>query len=253
MTVKVRLFAALRELAGASHVEASGRTAGDVADALSVAYGERFAAIAAVSSFVINGERAERGTPVADGDEVAILPPVSGGAGSRTLWLLRHAKSSWDRPGLDDRERPLAPRGVRAAALMGAFIETEGIRPDLVVCSSALRTRQTLAAILPTLGPELEVSIEPKVYTFDAEELLQRIRSIPADIGSAMLVGHNPACQELALMVSAAGARREELERKFPTGAMVEIDLPLATWTDVGVGTGEILRFVTPRELEARE
>jgi MoaD family protein len=79
MTVNVRLFAALRELAGASRVQAEGRTAGDVADALSAAYGERFASIAAVSSFVVNGDRAERGTPVAEGDEVAILPPVSGG------------------------------------------------------------------------------------------------------------------------------------------------------------------------------
>ncbi len=80
MTVRVRLFAALRELAGSSHVEAVGRTVGDVADALSSAHGERFAAIAAVSSFVVNGERATRTTVVAEGDEVAILPPVSGGA-----------------------------------------------------------------------------------------------------------------------------------------------------------------------------
>jgi MoaD family protein len=79
MTVQVRLFAALRELAGASRVEVAGRTAGEVADALSSTHGERFAAIAAVSSFVVNGERAERTTPVAEGDEVAILPPVSGG------------------------------------------------------------------------------------------------------------------------------------------------------------------------------
>jgi MoaD family protein len=79
MTVNVRLFAALRELAGASRVEAAGRTAGDIADALSAVYGERFGSIAAVSSLVVNGERAERDTPVAAGDEVAILPPVSGG------------------------------------------------------------------------------------------------------------------------------------------------------------------------------
>lgn len=77
--VRVRLFAALRELAGASEVEATGRTAGDLADALAAVHGERFAAIAAVSSFVVNGERAGRDTAVAEGDEVAILPPVSGG------------------------------------------------------------------------------------------------------------------------------------------------------------------------------
>ena len=77
--VRVRLFAALRELAGASEVQVPGRTVGEVVDAIAGAYGERFAGIVAVSSFVVNGERANRATVVADGDEVAILPPVSGG------------------------------------------------------------------------------------------------------------------------------------------------------------------------------
>lgn len=77
--VRVRLFAALREAADASEVEASGNTVGEVVDALSATYGERFAAITAVSSFVVNGERAARATPIAEGDEVALLPPVSGG------------------------------------------------------------------------------------------------------------------------------------------------------------------------------
>jgi MoaD family protein len=79
MTVHVRVFAALREIAGTSRLEATGRTVGEVADALSAEHGERFAQIAAVSTFVVNGERAARDTVVADGDEVAILPPVSGG------------------------------------------------------------------------------------------------------------------------------------------------------------------------------
>jgi MoaD family protein len=79
MTIQVRVFAALRELAGTSRLEASGRTVGEVTDGLSAAQGERFAQIAAVSTFVVNGERATRDTVVADGDEVAILPPVSGG------------------------------------------------------------------------------------------------------------------------------------------------------------------------------
>jgi MoaD family protein len=83
MTVKVRLFAALRELAGASEVEAEGRSAGEVVDALSKRFGERFAQIAAVGSVVVNGERASRITAVAAGDEVALLPPVSGGARKR--------------------------------------------------------------------------------------------------------------------------------------------------------------------------
>jgi MoaD family protein len=77
--IRVRLFAALREEAGASFVEASGRTAGEIVDALSDRFGERFARIAAAGSVVVNGERAERSTPVAEGDELALLPPVSGG------------------------------------------------------------------------------------------------------------------------------------------------------------------------------
>jgi MoaD family protein len=81
--VKVRLFAALREIAGASEVEADGRNAGDVVDVLSSRYGERFTQIAAVGTVVVNGERATRSTPVAEGDEVALLPPVSGGSPMR--------------------------------------------------------------------------------------------------------------------------------------------------------------------------
>jgi MoaD family protein len=77
--VKVRLFAALREIAGDAHVDAPGRTVGEIVDTLSARYGDRFAQIAEVGSFVVNGERATRDTPIADGDEVALLPPVSGG------------------------------------------------------------------------------------------------------------------------------------------------------------------------------
>jgi MoaD family protein len=79
--VRVRLFAALREAANASEVEAAGKTVGDVVDALSARFGERFATVAAVSSFVVNSERAGRATVIAEGDEVALLPPVSGGRG----------------------------------------------------------------------------------------------------------------------------------------------------------------------------
>ncbi len=77
--IRVRLFASLREDAGASEVQATGRTVGELVDDLSARHGERFARVAAVASFVVNGERADRSTPVAEGDEVALLPPVSGG------------------------------------------------------------------------------------------------------------------------------------------------------------------------------
>ena len=87
------------------------------------------------------------------------------------LWLLRHAKSSWDDDRLADIDRPLAPRGVRAADAMATYIAGASIRPSLVVCSPALRARQTFEHVQASLG-EPEVRIEPEVYTFDPEPLL---------------------------------------------------------------------------------
>ncbi len=165
------------------------------------------------------------------------------------LWLLRHAKSSWDDPDMKDVDRPLAPRGARAAARMRDHIDAEGMRPELVLCSSALRTRETLARILPGLGPELTVRIESSIYSFEADELLDRLRAIPADIGSVMLVGHNPAMQELASLLAADGDRLDELRKGFPTAALAELDLSISSWADLASGSGRLVRFVVPREL----
>lgn len=165
------------------------------------------------------------------------------------LFLLRHAKSSWDDPDLADHDRPLAPRGARDAARLGAYLDREDIRPALVVCSSGLRARQTLAGVLPSLGPELDVRIEPALYTFDPGALLERVLSIPDGVGSAMLVGHNPAIQELALAVAREGADLEELRSKYPSGALAEITLPEMRWRDVAPGAGVLTRFVKPRAL----
>jgi len=165
------------------------------------------------------------------------------------LWLLRHAKSSWNDPGLEDRNRPLAPRGERAADRMRDYLDTEGIRPALVLCSSALRTRQTLARVLSALGPELEVRIESSLYTFDAASLLDRLGEVPEGVASVMLIGHNPAVQELAVMLAARGDRLDELAEKHPTAALAEIEFPSGSWHEVGNTPGELTRFVVPREL----
>ena len=169
------------------------------------------------------------------------------------LWLLRHAKSSWDRPGLEDRERPLSRRGAHAAALLRGFIDAEGIHPDLVLCSSALRTRETLAGILPALGPVLDIRVEDSIYTFAGDVLLDRIRAIPTEVGAAMVIGHNPAMQELALSLASRGEPLSDLAEKLPTGALAEIRFAEGTWSDLGDGNGELTRFVTPRELEAAD
>jgi len=165
------------------------------------------------------------------------------------LWLLRHAKSSWDDPGIGDVERPLAPRGARAADRMRDYFDAEGIRPDLVLCSSALRTRETLGRVLPGLGPELTVRIEPSVYSFEADQLLDRLRELPANVGSVMLLGHNPAMQELASLLAARGDRLDELRKGFPTAALAELDVPVGSWDELTPGSARLERFIVPREL----
>jgi len=132
---------------------------------------------------------------------------------------------------------------------MRDYLDAEDIRPELVLCSSALRTRETLARILPGLGPELTVRIEPSVYSFEADQLLERLREVPRDVGSVMLVGHNPAMQELAAVIAAEGDRLDELRRGFPTAALAELDLRVGSWRELAPGTGRLTRFIVPREL----
>jgi phosphohistidine phosphatase len=164
------------------------------------------------------------------------------------LWLLRHAKSSWDDPELADHDRPLAPRGELSAARMRSYLEGHPIGPSLVLCSSARRARETLAGVLPSLGVDLEVRIEPALYTFDSAVLMERLRAVPPD-RPTLLVGHNPAMQDLASTLATSGERLGDLTAKLPTGALVEIELPVDLPATLDSHDGVLTRFVVPREL----
>src|SRR6516164_9381167 len=102
----------------------------------------------------------------------------------RQLFVLRHAKSSWDDPGLDDHERPLAPRGRRAVKLLGKHMRSHGIQPDQVLCSPARRTRETLDGA----APGGETLIEPELYYASAAEILERLRRVPDEVDSVMVI-----------------------------------------------------------------
>jgi phosphohistidine phosphatase len=164
------------------------------------------------------------------------------------VWLLRHAKSSWRDESLPDIERPLAPRGEEAATRIARYVAAEGIRPQLVLCSPAVRARSTLEAVLASLGGP-ETRVEPDLYTFDAGPLVERLRAVPDTIGSVMLVGHNPAMQSLAVWLARAGDRLGELVAKFPTGALAELEVDATSWAAIGPGGAVLTRFVPPREL----
>jgi phosphohistidine phosphatase len=165
------------------------------------------------------------------------------------LLLLRHAKSSWSDPGLPDEDRPLAPRGERAADRMRDYIAAEGLRPRLALCSSALRARQTLARVLPGLGSDLRVDIEPALYTFEADVLLDRLGRISSDVISVLLVGHNPAMQDLAARVADRGDALPDVLRKYPTAGLAEITFGDGTWDSLAQRPGELVRFIAPRDL----
>src|SRR6476619_4579368 len=105
-----------------------------------------------------------------------------------TLYLLRHAKSSWDDPTLSDRDRPLAPRGRRDAKRIAQHLVRLGIEPELVLCSSALRTRETLELVRPALGPTPTISLEAALYAASCDVLLERIRAVPEAVDSVMLI-----------------------------------------------------------------
>lgn len=162
----------------------------------------------------------------------------------KRLYLLRHAKSSWDEPGLDDRDRPLAPRGRKACRKLARHIRHEGIRPELVLCSSARRARETLELIGDALG-DPAVEVEDELYAADSERMLRRLRTLPEGAASVLLIGHNPGLQDLAAGLASGSTR---LAEAFPTGALASLafDRP---WFDLGQGAAELVAYVVPREL----
>ena len=167
----------------------------------------------------------------------------------RRLWLLRHAKSSWDDPSLDDHERPLAARGERDAAAMAAHLRRAEVRPDLVLCSSAVRARDTLTGVLPGLGPDLRIVVERGLYTFEHRRLADALAAATDRADAILLVGHNPAIQGLAERLSRDGDALDRLRAKYPTCALATIDLDIDAWADLTTDAGELVGFVTPRDL----
>jgi phosphohistidine phosphatase len=166
---------------------------------------------------------------------------------TRQLFVLRHAKSSWDDPGLDDHERPLAPRGQRAAKVLREHLKGSGIEPALVLCSSSRRTRETLEGVHPG-GEQL---IESELYGADAGGLIERLRRVPDDVPSVMVIGHNPAVQVLVLRL-AAGAGDDsglaDVRRKFPTGALAALEIDCG-WSELQPGCARLSSFVSPKRL----
>ena len=171
-------------------------------------------------------------------------------SGSQQLFVLRHAKSSWDDPGLNDHDRPLAPRGRRAVQLLGEYVRANAIEPSLVLCSSARRTRETLEGV----APPGEALIEPELYAASAGGILDRVRRVAPQTQSVMVIGHNPAMQMLVLRLAGTVAPTDEdsdlatVQRKFPTGALATLTFECA-WSELSPGSARLTALVRPKHL----
>ncbi len=170
-----------------------------------------------------------------------------------TLTLFRHAKSSWEMTGADDRERQLNARGLAAAPMMGNFLREQKLKPDLVLCSTAVRTRQTLELACGSWQAEPKTKYDDALYLADPFELLARIRKTPKTVKHLMLVGHNPGLQILAIELIGEGNPElvGAISSKLPTAGVVVMTFDAKSWADVGPGKGRLVHFATPKMVTA--
>ena len=165
------------------------------------------------------------------------------------LYLLRHAKSSWKEPGLEDHDRSLNKRGRNAAKLMAKYLRRSGIKPDLVICSTATRAKQTLDPIVKATNPR-KVILERKIYGGTQEELWEQLWGIPKSAKAVLLIGHNPALQQFALELAKTSKPLPFAGEKFPTCAMARYRFRGA-WKALKPRGAKLISFVTPKHFEA--
>jgi phosphohistidine phosphatase len=170
----------------------------------------------------------------------------------KRLAILRHAKSSWDDPGLDDFNRPLNERGWKAARRMGRELKQRGMKFDLVLSSTAARTRETIDGIQEKYDLAAPIHFEQHLYLASEAVLLACVREFDESVKAPLIVGHNPGLERLIASLTSDDAKglRRRIEGKFPTGALAILDLRTDKWCDVERGKGRVVELILPRELD---
>ncbi|HEX8558159.1 MAG TPA: histidine phosphatase family protein [Pyrinomonadaceae bacterium] len=159
----------------------------------------------------------------------------------KTLYLLRHAKSGWNVPGLRDFDRPLNARGREEAPLVGRFLRERKLRVDLIISSPAERARQTAALVKEAAGLSAELLYDERIYEADAARLLEVVTRAGETADALLLVGHNPGMEELLLLLTGAG-------RQMQTAALACVALEVERWGEARDGSGRIEWLVPPKE-----
>lgn len=169
----------------------------------------------------------------------------------KTVILLRHAKSSWADPALDDHDRPLNGRGKAAAPVVAEWLRRAGHRPDRVLCSSAKRTRQTYRRMAEAMPDLPEAVIEPRLYHADPEAMFALLAEQPDSASSVLMLGHQPGLSAFARQL-VNGSIRPHCHRAFdhfPTAAAAVLRLDIARWRDLVRRSAAFVDFAVPREL----
>lgn len=166
--------------------------------------------------------------------------------------LLRHAKSDWQDTRLEDHDRPLASRGLLSAGQMGYYLRDNRIAaPDLILCSTARRARDTLAILLAAWGQRVRTRFLKSLYLCGGEGVMRRVHAVPDSVHSLLVVGHNPDLHEFACGIASTGtaAALDGLRENFATGALARLDVGAASWRQLESG-GALLAFTRPRDLD---
>ena len=168
------------------------------------------------------------------------------------LLLLRHAKSSWTDPGVEDRDRPLNERGREAAPAMGRFMRQQGYFPALVLCSPARRAHDTWNLVSKEIEASPEVVLEEAIYDFgDGGRVLDAIRRHGSGATSLLVVGHNPSLEALTLKLIGKGDAklRSRIAQKYPTCALAVLEFERSNWRDVKYGEARLVSFTRPKDI----
>jgi phosphohistidine phosphatase len=169
------------------------------------------------------------------------------------LLLLRHAKAERSRPGERDHDRRLAERGRNDAPKVGAYLSKHALTPDHVIVSTAARTRETWELAAAALGGSPPVVFDERIYEASPHTLLAVIKETGPNVGTLLVIGHNPGLQELAALLIATGdiEARQRLREAFPTSALAAIEFALEGWDKLHPQGGRLAHFIEPRSLLA--
>jgi phosphohistidine phosphatase len=172
---------------------------------------------------------------------------------SKRLTLLRHAKSGWDDPVARDFDRPLNDRGRRASVTIGRYAAAENLGVEAIIASPAVRVTETLDAFLPAADMDaLEPHWDRRIYLASSATLLDLIREWDDEVDHILMSGHNPGMEDLILdlVPDSDGKDRDLVEDKYPTAALITMDLQVDHWRDASARCATILRFKRPRDLD---